>query len=321
VRGRAELRSDSEHPAGTDEVYLVEVDTLDQSDSPRLHGVDPRHVEILAQVDTDLPPILVHRPSMRVIDGMHRLRAARLAGRSTIAARFFDGDEHDAFVLAVRTNIAHGLPLTLADREAAAARILTARPYASDRSVAATAGLAPKTVGAIRRRMAGAVDASVRIGGDGRARRLDAAEGRRIASEIVANRPDASLREIAKLAGVSPATARDVRERIRRGDDPVPPRHGPTALVTPVNGVDRADRKDMASLLQSLGKDPSLRFNESGRALLRWLFTRADGIEQWEDLVSAVPPHCAYLLADVAANCADEWSAFAAQLRQRLRVA
>jgi ParB-like chromosome segregation protein Spo0J len=310
-------------------VCFVEVDTLDQSDSPRLDGVNMQHVRLLAQLDTDLPPILVHRPSMRVVDGMHRLRAARLAGRSTIAAQFFDGDEHEAFVLAVTTNIAHGLPLTLADREAAAARILAARPYTSNRSVAKIAGLAPKTLGAIRRRTAGAVEASVRIGGDGRVRRLDAAEGRRIASEVVASRPDASLREIAKLAGVSPATARDVRERMRRGDDPVPPRHDarwPAALVQPARsgypvGVDRSDRRDVATLLQSLGKDPSLRFNDSGRALLRWLFARADGLEQWEDLVDAVPPHCAYLLADVAASCADEWSAFAAQLRQRLRAA
>jgi hypothetical protein len=45
--------------------------------------------------------------------------------------------------------MAHGLPLTLADRLAAAARIVTACPYWSDRAVAAVAGLSPKTVTAV----------------------------------------------------------------------------------------------------------------------------------------------------------------------------
>ncbi|MFC7729983.1 hypothetical protein [Actinomadura keratinilytica] len=69
-----------------------------------------------------LPPILVHRRTMRVVDGMHRLRAARLQGRCEIGVRFVDGPDADVFVAAVRANIGHGLPLSLADREAAAAR-------------------------------------------------------------------------------------------------------------------------------------------------------------------------------------------------------
>jgi hypothetical protein len=63
---------------------------------------------------------------MRVIDGMHRLRAAQLRGDHGVEVKFFDGDADEAFIAAVRANITHGLPLTLADRKAAAQRILAA---------------------------------------------------------------------------------------------------------------------------------------------------------------------------------------------------
>jgi hypothetical protein len=57
-----------------------------------------------------LPPLLVDRRSMRVIDGMHRLMAALLKKRETIDVEFFDGSYADAFLLAVEANVAHGLP-------------------------------------------------------------------------------------------------------------------------------------------------------------------------------------------------------------------
>ena len=59
-----------------------------------------------------LSPILVRRCTNQVIDGVHRLIAARRRGQETIALRYFDGDEASAFVLAVSMNVAHGrLPL------------------------------------------------------------------------------------------------------------------------------------------------------------------------------------------------------------------
>jgi AraC family transcriptional regulator len=73
---------------------------------------------------------------MRVIDGMHRLRAAILNRCRSIEVEFFDGDDEEAFIRAVGQNVAHGLPLTPAGRKDAAARILRFRPALSDRSVA-----------------------------------------------------------------------------------------------------------------------------------------------------------------------------------------
>src|SRR3981081_155007 len=92
---------------------------------------------MLAEASGALPPIMVHRPTMRVIDGVHRVRAALLNGITEIEGRLLDWDENAAFILAVTANIAHGLPLNPADRAAAAARIIACQPLWSDRAVAA----------------------------------------------------------------------------------------------------------------------------------------------------------------------------------------
>ena len=221
---RSEAAATSGYPMADQVTYLVPVADLQPADSPRLVGEDPEHIRVLAEPGRALPPVLVHHPTMRVIDGMHRVSAARLRGEETIEVVFFDGTDEDAFVLAVRANVAHGLPLSYADREAAVARIVVSHPDWSDRAIAATTGLAPRTVAAVRSRIVGLPQDTARVGRDGRVRPLDSTTGRRTASRLIAAFPDASLREIARAAGISPATVRDVRERIRRGEDPVPAR-------------------------------------------------------------------------------------------------
>ncbi|MEW1865025.1 ParB N-terminal domain-containing protein [Streptomyces sp. NBC_00669] len=202
----------------------VEVDALRLAGSPRLAGERQEHVEILAAASNPLPPIIVHRPTMRVIDGFHRLRAARLRGDTTIAARFFEGDESAAFVLAVQLNVTHGLPLALADRQRAAERIIDSHPHWSDRRVATVTGIAPGTVSEIRRRLApGTADPDERrLGQDGRMRPLNGSAGRLRAGELLTEQPELSLRQVARAAGISPETARDVRNRLRNGEPLLP---------------------------------------------------------------------------------------------------
>ncbi|UOX90690.1 ParB/RepB/Spo0J family partition protein [Amycolatopsis sp. FBCC-B4732] len=282
------------------------------ADSPRLGGEDLRHVELLAESGGPLPPILVHRSSMRVIDGMHRLRVAQLRGDQTIAVRFFDGSDDFAFVLSVAANIAHGLPLSLVDRRAAARRIVTSRPDWSDRAIAAATGLAAKTVKGIRQSAtADLPQSNTRLGRDGRMRPVSAAEGRRVAGEIFAARPDVSLREVARIAGISTGTARDVRIRLSNGGSPVP---GPPAR--PDQGPARSE-KDSASILRALRTDPSLRHSNAGRLLLRWLHRKAVDRHGWRDLTSMVPGHCVGVVAELARACAHEWGRFADELEQR----
>ena len=116
-------------------VIEVAIDALMLTGSPRHAGENSEHVEALSAASGPLPPIVVHRPSMRVIDGAHRVRAALRRGEKTIAARFFEGPDADAFVLSVVLNIAHGLPLARPDRKRAAERIIRTHPLWSDRWV------------------------------------------------------------------------------------------------------------------------------------------------------------------------------------------
>jgi ParB-like chromosome segregation protein Spo0J len=292
-------------------------------DSPRLGGVDQDHIRILAELETPLPPIYVHFESMRIIDGVHRVNAARLNGRADIQARFFHGSDEDAFRLGVEANVSHGLPLTVADRRAAAERIIRSRPELSDRAIAAAAGLAAKTVAAIRRRVSDTVVRSARVGLDGRTRPLSTSEGRRRALEIIAARPDATLREIAGEVGVSVGTVRDVRDRVRAGEDPIPaqrhpkPNAGPSSVRPASRAPQETEAADIGPLLEGLCRDPSLRYTDAGKALLRWLLPQAEMLGRWREATNAVPPHCGVMVAKVAAECARRWSEMAKELDRR----
>ena len=284
---------------------------------------------------------------MQVIDGMHRVRAAMLSGAAYIEALLFDGAEDEAFLLAVRLNVVHGLPLSRADRMAAAARIIHSSPRWSDRAIARAAGLSDKTVASLRRRASSSAEIPHlpdRIGRDGRIRPFSPAAGRRVAGDLIAQNPDAAIRDIALRAGISAGTARDVRERLRNGLDPVPPRQrdasgsqpaeprpdGSQAGGSPAGGSETAgsspgDEDDGArerylsarmtpKILESLRHDPSLRYNETGRVLLRLLALHTMSPAEWEQLISAVPLHRAQAVAQVARSSAEAWREFATRL-------
>ncbi|MGX2997546.1 streptomycin biosynthesis protein [Streptomyces sp. JNUCC 64] len=317
-------------------VVEVDIDTLDLSGSPRLAGERPEHIQILAAIQDPLPPITVHRPTMRVIDGFHRLKATRLRGGRVIAARFFDGGEAAAFVLAVKLNVAHGLPLSLSDRKRAAGRIIVTHPQWSDRRVASVTGISPGTVGDLRRRVSVDPDpGGRRLGQDGRLRPVDGSVGRLHALELFTENPDLSLRQVARAAGISPETARDVRNRLRNGEDPLP-RGRRGAAGTGGDGADgarvtslglaraaavRAHPEpvlDRAALVKRLKADPSLRFTETGRNLLRLLALHTVRKEEWDAIINNVPPHCTDIVADLARQFADLWSEFAVRVRDEV---
>lgn len=289
----------------------------------RSQGINLDHVWSLAKVDADLPPIVLDRTQRRVIDGAHRVEAAKINGRTVIEAVVFDGSADDAFMLAVQANSAHGLPLAMEDRRAAVERIVRSRPELSDRTVATAAGLSAKVVGDIRRSSADIPQSNVRIGQDGRARPLDPSAGRMAAVDVLARQPEASLRVIAKEAGVSVSTARDVRERLRAGKNPLPPsQRGRDELssrrtANHEGGFSRghsSGKTDARSTLDMLRQDPGLRYTESGRDLLRWLARRVLGPMEWRDLAGEIAPHSAVLLTRLAYECADTWAQFAEEL-------
>ncbi|HEY6794429.1 MAG TPA: ParB N-terminal domain-containing protein [Kineosporiaceae bacterium] len=308
-------------PAPAEDIDWVSLDLLHCADSPRLDGLDDHHAQALAASEADLPPILVQRSTMQVIDGAHRVRAAKIRGQRAIQIRYFEGSREEGFIVSVQANVQHGLPLTLADRRSAAQRIIRSWPQASDRWIANIAGLAAKTVAAIRRELGDAMP-TARIGRDGRVRPLDTKDRRRIAAELIAADPEASLRKIAKGAGISVGTAQDVRQKVRRGIDPTVTRQyaerpADTDACKRLNrGV--VEPLDGRSLLEQLRRDPSLKYSNSGRSLLRWLgSSRLICEADWRDVVSLIPEHRVFDVARIARSCALVWSEFADELDQR----
>ena len=303
----------------------VPVESLRGADSPRLAGENIDHVLVLNETEATFPPILVHRATMRVIDGMHRLRAARLRGDDRIEVRFFDGNADDAFVHAVEANVAHGLPLSLPDRTAAAARIVASHTHWSDRRIAEVTGLAATTVGSIRRRSNGGIaQSNIRVGRDERVRPVNNSSGRTLASELMSQSPDLPLREVAKAAGISVSTAHDVRKRLRQGQDPVPPRqrNGADAEApagkpngrAPTATARRTSATEIGPILRRLRADPSLRFNDSGRELLRWLVLHTADVHEWERLVDTIPVYSRALVVELARGTGEAWREFADRL-------
>jgi ParB-like chromosome segregation protein Spo0J len=317
-------------------VETVPIMSLRPADSPRLNGEDKAHIARLAETETALPPILVDRRTLRVIDGMHRLMAASIRGRVSIDVVFFDGSEADVFLRAVEENVTHGLPLSQADRRAAAGRIIASHPHMSDRAIGRAAGLAAKTVAAIRKRSSeDAPQSNTRVGRDGKVRPLDSSEGRRQAAELIAQQPGASLRDVARAAGISPATVLDVRKRLERGDPPVPEKpaaNGSAAKGTGTGCVDDAAAAvfqprrrsqaalDPAATVEKLLRDPSLRGNDQGKGMLRLLHGNAASAKQLPDMAAAVPPHCVGVILGLARLYAKLWQDFAQELEGRARI-
>lgn len=311
----------------------VPVDSLKSSDTPRRLGENFAHVRMLAESEDPLPPIVVHRATMRVVDGMHRLRATELRGEGAIEVRFIDGDEASSFVVAVSENIRHGLPLSTADRKAAAGRIIDSYPEWSDRMVASVTGLSAKTVATVRRQMAlGSKPRALlyTVGRDGRVRPRDSAQRREFARSLMIEDPDCSLRKVARIAGISPETARDVRNRLNSDRESavqveqavsVPQTRSAAESeapgMLPVASSGHGPAVAGAMALRALRADPAFRSTETGRSLLRMLAALQVLEEHGDQLIGNIPTHCTDRVALAARACADAWETIAARLDER----
>jgi transposase-like protein len=159
-------------------------------------------------------------------------------------------------------------------------------------------------------------------------RRADIAERRRLARDLITRNPGASLTEIAREAGISPATAHDVRRQLANGHDQITlGRPGTELGVRPKPG--HSGREPTASrpgpvrqpavILQRLRRDPSLRSSELGRSLLRWLSAQSAGAEEWARFLDGLPPHSTSMVQEVARGIAHTWTSFANELERRAR--
>jgi hypothetical protein len=206
----------------------------------------------------------------------------------------------------------------MTERTRAAEQLLRSHHDWSDRAVAALCGLDHKTVGRLR----AATDASAddrrpaaRRGRDGRLRPVDPVALRLRIAEVLAEEPTASLRWVASHVGASPETVRDVRERVRRGEDPVP------AGLRERRGAAAADGPPVVTAARDEpGSPPEGAGDVHRRSRLpefaTWFAARTvDG--EWRTHAGAVPLSRVYEVADQARARARAWQAFAQMLERR----
>lgn len=308
-------------------VITLSITSLLLGDSPRQSGESEDHVRMLAESEGQLPPIVVHGQSMRVIDGLHRVRAAITRGEERIEAKIYHGTDDDAFVLAVRMNIAHGLPLSRTDRTAAAVRIIGSHPQWSDRMIAKAVGLSAGTIAKVRRHStAQNVQSTTRVGKDGRVRPVNGAVARLKVTELLAEKPTSPTSAIAYEAGVSPSTVHRVRQRLRAGQHPIPERRVHQATPGPLDlrmsqgdasDPGPSDGVDVTAILMGLKRDPALRSSDPRQSLLRCLDRYCVSMAGSNKIVEMVPDHCANSVVKLTREYARVWTEVTAQLERR----
>jgi hypothetical protein len=137
------------------------------------------------RADADFPPVdlftqgTVYFPG----DGMHRILAAKRAGRAAILAYVLRGDARDAFLHGCASNQTHGLRRTNADKRHMVCRMLNDSEWVkwSDRLIAEKCGVSAQFVSNVRGELS-TVDSSPacrqadnpRLGADGKLRRQPA---------------------------------------------------------------------------------------------------------------------------------------------------
>lgn len=301
-------------------VVAFRLDSLRNGPDVRGERFDLDHVTRLAEV-RELPPITVR--DGRIVDGHHRVAAARRRGEVDIEATVIDCTDAEALELAVRANTTHGLPLTIGERRRAAVQFIGMTDW-SDSRIADACGLSDKTVGSLRPRTPRPTSESPKLdtrnGKDGKARPAtngDAAARRQAAAEKLAEKPEASDREVARGTGLSPSTVGDVRARTEAGEDPVPPRLRTVPDPEPPAEPGVSVRDITRSVALPWKRDERCQVSNAARDFARVMdrFT-GDALKKVErTIVDGCPPgEVAHMAAGTARDTAAMWARIADQL-------
>jgi hypothetical protein len=174
--------ADQRKPFRPRSIPLASIDGMEET-AVRAGPLNAEHAATMVPFIADLPPVdVVALAGGRygLLCGYHRVETHRLAGRANVKALVHDLPPEEWLAFAVRSNVTHGLPLTLAERKAAARRMLDASDRRSDRAIAADCGLSPPTIAKLRHPEAEddstekdfQLAPAVRVGRDGKARHL-----------------------------------------------------------------------------------------------------------------------------------------------------
>jgi len=133
-----------------------------------------QYKENLASIIESSPIVVFDTPSgLMLVDGFHRLAAARQLDWSEIKAQIYKGSVQDAFAYACLANLKHGKPLTRSEREHAVKEYIVLNAELSDRWIAQDTGLHNDTISKWRQELIanGRLKANEkRIGQDGKER-------------------------------------------------------------------------------------------------------------------------------------------------------
>jgi len=317
----------SDDGAGVADPEAVELmlDSLTLGPSPRKTGVRPEHVRALAQLEGHWPPLLANRADLTIIDGAHRFHAARMLGYTRVWCVYFDGDPEEAFLEAIRRNTRHGLPLTLREREDAAAQLIALHRDWSNRRVAESCALAHGTVAKIREQLCSTGEAeqlNKRVGRDGRIRPVDSAETRKQIENALVSTPGATARQIAAQVGASPTTVATVRSRMKQASSGDEMLFLPsTAYASGTSGrLQTAESPQIGSSAPNAAptwrSDLSLSSTPEQKEFLEW-FEKTSIQNEWAELVDIPPLSRVYELADEARRRARHWEKFAQAIESR----
>lgn len=304
------------HEVGED-VVMLRVCDLPVGAVFREGDVHEDQVERLVKLRAHWPPILVGRVTGHIVDGVHRIAAARALGMEHIEAAYFEGSADEELIEFVRRNVHHGLTLTLRERRRAARQVLLAHAQWSDRRIGELCAISPKTVGRLRTVNAGPaaenahLDSNSRIGRDNKLHPVDTSSVRTRVVKAIEQEPDGSLRTIAALAGVSPETVRSVRTNMSK----TAPSESATDLLEIVLPI----RETEAAALE-WGQDRALATKAEGDKLIAWLERTVVEEKDWRPLLGAVPISRVYEISDEARRRSEQWSRFARCVEDQARV-
>ncbi len=131
------------------EAVVIPLDRIipDPKYQPRDGGLSASHIRLLMESDpTTWPPSIVSpdgKGEYDIIDGFHRYEAGARLGLTHLPCVVWEGAGYPE---AVAANIAHGLPLSRADRKQAARWWASTEPGLSHREIGRRVGLSDKTV-------------------------------------------------------------------------------------------------------------------------------------------------------------------------------
>lgn len=122
----------------------------------RMNEVVTQEYAALMRDGVQFPPVVLFDDGKRkyLVDGFHRLNAAKRAGKQTIEVEVHMGEKYSGFLYSLKANAAHGLQRTNEDKRHGVLKLLEDFEYIdkSDREIAAICAVSHTFVSKVRAR-------------------------------------------------------------------------------------------------------------------------------------------------------------------------